>query len=900
MKLQPGARLGAYEVIGPLGAGGMGEVYRARDTRLGRDVAIKIVPESFANDPERRVRFEREARTLAALNHPHIAQIYGVEESGATPGLVMELVDGATLDELIASGLPAKDALALAKQIAGAVAAAHDLGIIHRDLKPSNVKVRGDGAVKVLDFGLAKLQPDDPLGTSGGPMNSPTITSPATQLGVILGTAAYMAPEQAKGKALDRRADVWAFGAVLYEMLTGRRAFPGEDITDTLAAIITREPDWSVLPADTPPSIRKLLRRCLDKDRSRRLSDLGDARLEIEDALASPEGDVRAAAPLTPVRSRWPVLALVALIAAASAALGAWFARLWSTVPPQVALHYTIALPEGQRLVGAAKWLGLSPDGNDLVIATSGGLFRRPATSADVTRIPGTEKFDSPFYPVFSPDGRSIAFWSPLEGAIRVIGVDGGPSTVVAKGRTGGMSWDADGLLLSQGKTVSRVNVSTGESRNLFTLPEGETALHPRLIAPDAVLFTHLNGDPQEASSQRSIVVQRLSTGARTTVVAAGADGIYVPTGHVLYVHTGTLYAIPFDLAQLASSGPTVALMSGIRTVGNVVPSAQFAVSPTGTLAYLPGPMTEAGAPLELARFEPTGKITVINVPSGPYQTPRIGPDDAHYAVAHDDGRDAHVWIGELSGKTSIRQLTNGGRNRLPVWSADGERIAFQSDREGDAGIFWQRADGAGTVERLTRADPGTSHRPEAWSPKNEHLLFTILKSGQSSLHVLSLANRQVTPFGGVTSAAPIGATLSPDGRWVAYGVVVPGGSLTSALFVQPFPATGALYQLSRSEDGHHPVWSRDGKRLVYIPGPQRLASVTITTAPRFAFTRPELLPPAGLMGPPLMPRNFDIFRDGTFLGLMPAGRTQQPGPPPQVHVVLNWFDELRARMNAK
>ena len=747
MAYTPGTRLGVYEVTAPIGAGGMGEVYRARDTKLGRDVALKILPADFASDPERAARFTREAQVLAALNHPGIAAIHGLEASGPTQFLVLELVDGGTLaDRLTRGALPIDEALQIARQVADALEAAHSKGIIHRDLKPANIALTAHDQVKVLDFGLAKAL-DQGSGTgdrrSGGLANSPTITSPAamTQVGMILGTAAYMSPEQAKGRVADKRSDVWAFGVILYEMLAGTVAFQGEDVLDTLTAVTRGEPDWSALPAGTPAHVRTLLERCLKKDRKERIADIAVVQYLLDAGSAPSSGDAPAPAARTQPVWRLAIGALVIAIgAAALGGAGVWrFASSAATVP---ITRLSFPLAEGQQLSRLGhQSVAVSPDGSQIVYVANGRLFLRTRSALEARPIPGTES--GPENPAFSPDGRSIVFGSRLDGVLKRIAVTGGaPVTICPAGRVG------------------------------------------------------------------TVLDQR-----------------------------------------------------------------------------------------DLALVDRKGTVERLKLPAGAYATPRMSPDGARLAVGLDDGKISDVWVSELSGASAMRRLTIGGHNRLPIWSSDSRRVAFQSDRDGDEGIFWQPADGSGSAERLTKPEPGTSHSPESWSPDGTHVLFSATTGSNVVLWTLSLPDKKVAPFGGVQSSEPTNAVFSRDGRWVAYSSSEGG----RRIFVQPFPATGAKYDVSGSGgSAFYPLWSADGRELLWSAG-GGFTMVSVTTQPGLTFGNPVTVKhPLGIIGPSVS-RTLDVTASGKFLGMIAPESTPAAAPvPPRFEVVLNWFEELKARVPTK
>jgi Tol biopolymer transport system component len=921
MALASGARLGAYEVLSLVGAGGMGEVYKARDTRLNRDIAIKVLPEQLALDPDRLARLKREAQVLASLNHPNIAAIYGFEEADGVQALVLELVEGPTLADRIARGrIPLDEALPMARQIAEALEAAHEQGIIHRDLKPANIKVRDDGTVKVLDFGLAKAL--EPAGVAPSTASlSLTITTPAmTQAGIILGTAAYMSPEQAKGKPADKRSDLWAFGGVLYEMLTGARAFGGEDISDTLAAVLRDEADWRALPAGTPASIRRLLRRCLEKDRRQRLADAADARLELDEAAAELTAPIPAPMASTPVPQpvwkRATPIVVAGLIGALAA--GSAVRRFTPAVARSVA-RFPLTLPEGQAFTNTGRQVvAISPDGNHIAYVANHRLYTRALWEAEAKPIAGTDS-NGVLNPVFSPDGQMIAFWQAADATIKRIALVGGAAVPICPATSPfGLSWTRDGILIGQVGRIVRCDASGGASETFVTALDGEVLAGPqRLPGTNAVLFTVVRreaGDVVDRSEKGKgqVVVQSLDDGRRTVVVETGTGGRYLPTGHLVYEVGGVLFAAPFDpRAPAVVTG--VPVIGGIR--GTTSGGPQFSVSETGSLLYLPGPTAVASSQRNLALLDLKGGASPLRLPPGPYEYPRLSPDETHVAFNSDTGTEAVVWIYDLSGTTAMRHLTQGGRNRFPVWSPDGQHVAFQSDRDGDLGIFRQRADGTGTAERLTKADPSTSQVPLSWSPDGRYLLYDVRADidqarpasdvtpgeprGRISLMILSVAGKTSTRFGDVRSSLATSATFSPDGQWVAYTVSAQArGALT---YVQPFPATGTPYEIGV---GGYPVWSPDGTSLLLSPAPGQFRSISVTTKPSFVTGEPVPVQRATLTSPTLMGggnRAFDIGRNGKIVGLIETDiNANTPASASQMQIVLNWFDELKQRMAVK
>jgi serine/threonine-protein kinase len=891
----------------------MGEVYRAHDTKLGRDVALKILPNSFVHDPDRVTRFRREAQVLASLNHPHIAAIYGLEETNGSQFLILELVEGETLAQRLKAGpVPLEDALTIARQIADALEAAHEKGIIHRDLKPANIASTAEGQVKVLDFGLAKAVEAAPAGANV--THSPTLSMMATQAGVILGTAAYMSPEQAKGLAADHRSDVFSFGVVLYEMLTGRQPFQGDTAPDILASVLAREPDLGALPPNVNPRLTELLQRCLEKNPRRRWQAVGDLRADL-DAIAW-----NARAPVVPpVGGQGPsrkALALGAtLLVLATAAItsgAAWMLRR-PPVPPSAApiTRFAIVPPDGQQFTNATRHvLALSPDGRKIVYVANRRLYLRSMGDLDARPIAGTETWGGVMEPVFSPDGLSIAFFASSDSTLKKISVNGGAAiTLCAATFPFGMSWGADGIVFGQGAGgILRVSPNGGQPEVLVNVQHGEVAHGPQVLANGAVvLFTLATGSSEDRWDTGRIVAQSIRSGERRVVLSGGGDTRYLPTGHLVYAVGGIVFAVRFDLARLAVVGGATPVVEGVQRgpVPGVSPAtAQFSVSPTGSLIYLPGPAQTAASQRVLAEVDRgTGHVVPLKLPPGSYLAPRYAPrSGTRVAFQVDEGKQQTIAICDVSGATTMRRLTLGGANRFPVWSADGQRITYQSDREGDLGIFWQRADGTGPVERLTKPEPGTGHVPDAWSPDGHTLLFEAVKEGRFSLWTRS-ATGQVEPFGTVQSSIAIDAAFSPDGHWVAYTRNAPGQDLRAArVYVEPFPRTGAIYPASNGM-AFSPLWPPGSKALMYDALPDFFSLATFSTQPSVEFGNPAPVAKGGLWRSSFtQARPWDLSPDGTrILGVLEGTAPQQAAnAPTTIQVVLNWSEELKVRVPAK
>jgi serine/threonine-protein kinase len=911
MTLVPGTRLGPYEVDALIGAGGMGEVYRARDTKLGRAVALKVLPESVASDPERRARFDREARTLATLSHPNIAIIHGVEDAGGTSALVLELVEGPTLADRIAAGpVPVDESIAIARQIADALQAAHEQGIIHRDLKPANIKLGDDGTVKVLDFGLAKLV--DPVSAGGADATaSPTITSPAmTAAGVILGTAAYMSPEQAKGRAADKRSDIWAFGCVLYEMLTGERAFAGEDVGESIASVLRSEPDWSQLPRDLPPVLRTLLERCLVKDRRKRISDIAAAQFVLEDF--STPGRPRDHSGESRLRTHWLLPAAAAVVVTALvAAVAAWI--WWPPVTAADAVQFSFTLTEGQFTGTGRRFIDISPDGKSIAYVADSQLYLRPIDSLQSQAIQGSRTaLQGLVNPMFSPDSQSIAFLDIASGAIKRLPVTGGGATTITdlKVVPVAATWDRPGILFTYGRAsiaqdpelqgIFQVSPEGGVARRIAELRRDEVAMTPQVL-PDGrtLVFTVSTGSGDELRDQTQVVAQSLADGTRTVLVERGAYARYLPTGHLLYAVSGIVFAVPFDAAAVRVTGPPVPVIEGVAR-SSISGSAQYAISANGSLVYVPGP--KENVVLRGLAEHRGGKTTILKVAPDYYSHPRVSRDNI-LIVERQSGNESDVWAYDLSGDAEIRRVTFGGNNRYPIWSADGERITFQSGREKDRGIWWQPVTG-GAATRLTRAGDDEAHIPESWSHDGRFLLFSNGKRGQFTLMVLARDSMKITPFGSPESAEYFSATFSPDDRWVAYAFTPrAGGGQTPdrGVYVERFPATSEKHQAPKVVLDFHPVWAPDGKRIFFISSATApLVEMTVVTTPAVKFQTPVAQPT--VPRPQLRsgdPRGYDVGIDGRIVSVVQSAFSDGRSAG-EIRVVLNWSEELRRRVPAK
>jgi Tol biopolymer transport system component len=916
MSLAAGDRLGAFEIVALIGVGGMGEVYRARDTRLKREVAIKILPDNVSHDPDRLARFQREAELLATLNHPNIAAVFGLEETAPTGSgqaayaIVMELIDGDTLAERLHRGpVPVEETLKIVLQIADALEAAHEKGVIHRDLKPANVKITPDDKVKVLDFGLAKLaQASDSGFRTPDLTNSPTLSMMATQAGVILGTAAYMSPEQAKGFPADQRSDIFSFGTVLYEMLTGRQPFQGDTAPDVMASVLVREADLSALPPNLNPRLGELLRRCLEKHPKKRWQAIGDVRAELETIAAAPHRAPALAQVVAPPRPLWKRALPIAITAISVGLLGAFLGWNFKPAAPLRVARFSFVLGEGQQFTSPGRQMvAISPDGARIVYVANNRLYLRPTAELDATVLAGTDLGAAVSQPVFSPDGQSIAFTSAADRTLKKIAIAGGSAvTLCSVDAPSGMSWSGDDILVGQGaKGIFRVSANGGTPQTIVAVKPGEEAHSPQMLPDgDTILFTLAKGTDATRWASAQIVTQSLKSGERKTLISGGSDARYLPTGHLVYVLNGAVLAVPFDAKRQALAGGLVPVIEGVaQATAGTSGSGHFSVSATGALVYVPGRAGGATAQRSLVLIDRSGVIEPLKLPSGLYEAPRLSPDGHQIVVGTDDGKDANVWIADASGTTAMRRLTFGGRNRFPVWSPDGQRIAFQSNREGDLGIFSQRADGTGPAERLTKAEASVEQRPDSWSPDGAHLSFTAAHGDAASVWTVAIKERTPALFAEAATKFVSRSAFSPDGRWMAYSSNETG---RFEIFVQPYPPTGSRFQVGSpaAADRWTTWWSANGKELFFNEGPTRWFVVGVSTQPSLTFGSPRELPrPGGILNlGPIGPRAYDMAPDGQRVLAVVAGNVlaNQANARPEIRVVLNWFEELKQRVPMK
>jgi eukaryotic-like serine/threonine-protein kinase len=865
-----GRTLGSYEILEMLGAGGMGEVYRARDTSLGREVALKLLPQDVSSDPELVRRLQREARILASLNHQRIATLYGLEEAGGQRFLVMELVPGPTLAErLHKERLTSHDACSICRQIAEGLEAAHEAGIVHRDLKPGNVKITPDGSVKLLDFGLAKAL-DATTAAAAGPSSG----IDSTREGSLLGTPAYMSPEQARGQVVDRRCDIWAFGCCLYECLTGRRAFTGDTVTDTLSAVLDKEPDWAALGDDVPPGPKRLVRRCLEKDVRRRLQHIGDARLDLEEAESPPEArssSMRRA-------HSWPLLAGAAIVLLLAGWLGASIAGRRAAPPGDHRVTRLTLSADDEKVRSLRLQLNrffipfaISPDGERIVLRARGvvesQLYLRERSGFDLTPLPGTDAATSPF---FSPDGHWIAFWRAEDRLLRKVSVVGGAvSELASTDSVHAAVWSSDDEIVIDtaypGAELWSIPAGGGTPKAITVLDrkEGERiALRALVPASNDLLVASITPEGSWLD-----VLSR-ATGRRRRLIRGGANlpARYTSSGHLVFTDGDVLFGLALD-QHLEPAGSPVPVLRGID---HYFAHSNIAISDEGTVAYVPeDQVREAG----LSWLDRTGLTAVPGV-QGPFAHAALSPDGKLAIAEFVNGPKSQLWIFDLERGTR-RLLNVEGRAGEPIWSPDGKTITYVSYRHDHRTLCRTRADGTGPEDRV--ADRQGWPEPEDWSPDGRSLLFSEYTSrGDSDIWLY--ANGQTSPLIS-TKFSESRARFSPDGRSIAFEADDGG---VSQVYLQTFPGSGPRITVSTGEAGS-PQWSHDGRRLFYMAG-HTLMAVDVQTTPTLHAGRPE--------------RALEVPMPWVFNGIAPGGRVLAFLPrtmdgPPQLRIVLNWFEEL-------
>jgi serine/threonine-protein kinase len=885
---QIGGRLGSYEIVAPLGAGGMGEVYRARDTKLGREVAIKVLPEALSQDKERLARFEREAKLLASLNHPGIATLFGLEEEAGKPFLVMELVEGETLAAQIARGpLSVEVALPLFQQIAEALEAAHEKAIIHRDLKPANIKVTPEGKVKVLDFGLAKAfapqesQVDDSS-------QSPTLTK-GTALGAIMGTPSYMSPEQAKGKPVDQRTDVWAFGCVVYEALTGRRAFEGDDVSETLASVLRDEPRWQAIPGFVPRKLIGLVRRCLRRDFRRRVQHIGDLRVELEDIATGSEPVEIGGSKHSPTLLR---LALAGLVAALGIAAWGWLRSQSTATSPvtrsSIELEHPLALSNPRPVVA------ISADGSRLAalvqVEGTTQIYLRDLSELEGRLIPGTEDAVELF---FSPDGQSLGFVA-ADGWLKAVSLSGG-APVAWSGLspvTRGGTWVSEEQIVMNTSINAGLSLITGSKRTRLTRPDAkkDEGSHrwPHVVPgrPDTVLFTIARAGMAGSSDEANVGVLSLETGDTRIVLEGGASARSTVSGHLVFGRSGGLLAALFDASTLEVTGVAVRVIQNAmsRTNGAV----HYAVSDGGTLVYVEGPVWTSNNTVQWIGAQ--GNAEPIIIKDRRVVDVALSPNGERLGMTVAHPSNTEIWTYDLTRGTQTRLTFDPGEDFNPIWSPDGTWIAFASEMNGEPPqLHRMRADGTGDPELLLprdRTDTSNADIPTSWSPDGKFLAFHSI----GDIWLVSLDEPDQAATLVQSEFQEHGASFSPDGKWLAYHTNESG---RAEVYVQPFPGPGGKEQVS-TDGGTWPHWDGTGRRLFYR-NRDRLMEVTVAIEPDLALSKPRELF-RGKYSYGIGHSNYDVSKDGRFLMIS----VDEPPAQTRLRLVTNWFEELERLVPTK
>jgi len=888
MALALGSRVGPYEIIAAIGAGGMGEVFRARDTRLNRDVAIKVLPAAFAEDKERVARFRREAQLVASLNHAHIAAIHGLEESDGMLALALEFVEGEDLAERLMRGaIPIDEAIDIARQIAEGLEAAHEKGIVHRDLKPANIKITSGGIVKILDFGLARAFEGDPASSDPSLTNSPTMARPMTDAGMILGTAAYMSPEQARGKTVDKRSDIWAFGVVLYEMLTGTRLFAGETVSDTLAAVLRENVDLTLLPAGTPVTVKRLLARCVERDARRRLRDIGEARLVLSDTASEPSSD-SAIEKVTPRRPRILSVALLAIVALMSGAAGVLFWTRLHAPPPPAILRMSISLAPGQVLSSAAG-PAISRDGRLIAYAahdagSADRLYVRALDRFEPVVIPESDGAQQPF---FSPDNSRVAFFA--RGKLLVASVGGGAPTPIAdvSGTPIGGTWGEDDTIvfvpgLSSG--LLRVPASGGPTEQL-TVPDersqGYAHGRPQFIPGSHALIFNIWAAADSVA--RGPAFLDMKTRKWTSIAGGSWTTRYAMSGHLLQSGPRGIRAAPFDIARPGEVKVQTFVLDDVFSTMAWADS-WFTVSDNGTLVYVPGDAL-LGTLVWSGR---DGQVTPVSGKQVSLIDPTLSPDGERIAFAD---KDDTLWTMDLRRGTRNRlTFDNEGVSAYALWSPDGRHVLFASNRSGDWEIFSVPAGGGAATRVLERKG---NQFPSSFAP-NGTLLFNERIKGRTSAGLMTLApDGSVRPFLAGQFSSFVGGQFSPDGNAVAY---ISDESGRDEVYVRPFGRPGDAVPVS-SDGGIAPRWSPDGKEIYYKHRDEFMAvSISSTNGTLAAGDPRKLFEIRAAPGRSTFQTGYSMASDGRFLLLQLDPRAV----PSRIDVVLNWFEELNLKVPAR
>ena len=883
MAIPSGTRLGPYEVLSAIGAGGMGEVYRARDTRLDRIVAIKILPDHQASKPELRERFEREARAVAALNHPHICVLYDIGHQNGTDYLVMEYLEGETLAQRLSKGaLPLDQVLRYAIEIADALDKAHRKGITHRDLKPGNIMLTKSGA-KLLDFGLAKLTQTGSV-SAATMSEGATAAAPISAQGMILGTLQYMAPEQVEGKEVDARADIFAFGVVVYEMATGKKAFEGKSQASLIAAILERDPPpISALQPLMPRAFDRVVKRCLAKEPDERWQSANDLANELK-WIAEPGSQAGlSTASLVPVQKfLWKPLLWAAASLGACAVVGL---AVWNLKPaaPKAVTRFTISLPPGQRVENIDKAIAISPDGMRLVYATGPStlttqLYVRAMDGLEARPIPGTEGGSDPF---FSPDGQWIGFADG--GKLMKVSLNGGAPVSLADvsvGQFNGASWGSQGMIAFvpfTGVPLQQVSDVGGNPQPLTRLEKGEVGQGTPDFLPggQGVLFAvTISGGPTK------VVAQSLTTGARRDLIQSGSQPLYAPSGHLVYAQGANLMAAPFDPQRLTLTGAAVPVMGGVLLAGRRV---QYDFSSTGSLIYVPESVQAVQS--KLVWVDRKGTAQPLPAPAHNYVFPKVSPDGKRVATGVEDA-DSQIWLYDLSRDTLSRLTFEGGANVDPLWTPDGKRVVFKGSGNR---LFWQPADGSGAAEALTKSELSGNNVPGSWTPDGQVLVFMEINPNTGyDIYTLSLKDSKPQPFVR-TPSIETAPRFSPDGHFIAYASDESG---RLEIYVRPYPGPGGKWQVS-TEGGSEPVWNPKGRELFYRTG-EKMMAVDVTAEGTFSAGKPKVLFEGSYVPTPRSFPDYDVSPDGQRFLMLKA--TEQAAPA-QINVVLNWFEELKQKV---